>query len=121
MQYQQSVSGLLEDIVKDNPTYKFPIESINKELMALFIEPLEFDYFIIQSFRKLKRDFGDVIAHIFLQTLELKLNMKPNEIAQLTLEEYQTKIEIFISSLENIYITKIDKKSGDGEMMSVMG
>jgi hypothetical protein len=121
MQHQQSVSGLLEDIVKDNPTYKFPIESINKELMSLFIEPLEFDYFIIQSFRKLKRDFGDVIAHIFIQTMDLKLNMKQNEISQLTLEEYHTKIEIFISALENMYITKIDKKSGDGEMMSVMG
>jgi hypothetical protein len=121
MQYQQSVSGLLEDIVKDNPTFKFPIETINKELMSLFLEPMEFDYFIIQSFRKLKRDFGDVIAHIFLQTLELKLNMKPQEVANLTLEEYHSYIEIFISALENIYITRIDRNSSDGEMLSVMG
>lgn len=121
MQYQQSVSGLLEDIVKDNPTYKFPIEAISKELMSLFLEPMEFDYFIIQSFKKLKRDFGDVVAHIFLQTLELKINLKPNEISHLTLEQYQTLVETFISSLENIYITKIDKNSSDGEMLSVMG
>jgi hypothetical protein len=121
MQYQKSVSGLLEDIVKDNPTFKFPIETISKELISLFLEPMEFDYFIIQSFRKLKRDFGDVIAHIFLQTLELKLNMKPEEISHLTLEEYHAYIEIFITALENIYITKIDKNSNDGEMLSVMG
>lgn len=121
MQYQQSVSGLLEDIVKDNPTYKFPIESIYKELLALFVEPQEFDYFIIMSFRKLKRDFGDVIAHVFLQTAELKLEALPLQLSNLTLEEYQSKIEGFITCLENINITRIDRNSSDGEMLSVMG
>jgi hypothetical protein len=47
--------------------------------------------------------------------------MKPQEVANLTLEEYHSYIEIFISALENIYITRIDRNSSDGEMLSVMG
>jgi len=117
---QKSLIPLLADVVRDNPTFKFPVEIIVKELTSMFLEPLEFDYFAIQSYRKLKREYGDTIAHIFLTTLEIKLNIKQRDIYSLSAQEYQTEIENFISSLENLYITKIDKKSSDGEMMSAM-
>jgi hypothetical protein len=117
---RQSLLPLLESVVRDNPTYKFPIETINKELVSLFMNPLEFDYFTIQSYRKLKREFGDTLAHIFLSTLELKLNLKDRDIYKLSTQEYQAEIENFITTMENLYITKVNKKSSDGEMMSAM-
>lgn len=117
---KQAISPLLESVIQDNPTYKFPIEFINKELTNMFLEPLEFDYFMIQSYRKLKREFGETIAHIFLQVLEMKMKVRERDIYSLSVQQYQAEMENFLSSLENIYITKVDKKSPDGEMMSAM-
>ena len=117
---RQAISPLLESVIEDNPSYKFPIEFINKELTSMFLEPLEFDYFMIQSYRKLKREFGETIAHIFLQVIEMKLKTRERDIYSLSVPEYQAEMENFLSSLENIYITKVDKKSPDGEMMSAM-
>lgn len=112
--------NLLKSVVRDNPTYKFPIESISKELTSMFIQPLEFDYFTMMSYRKLKREYGNTVAHIFLSTLDLKLHLKERDIYTLSPQEYQTEMENFLSTLENLYITKINKKSSDGEMMSAM-
>jgi hypothetical protein len=117
---QKSLIPLLADVVRDNPTFKFPVEIIIKELTSMFLEPLEFDYFAIQSYRKLKREYGDTVAHIFLTTLEIKLSIKERDIYSLSTQEYQTEMENFLSTLENLYITKVDKKSSDGEMMSAM-
>lgn len=117
---KQSIFPLLEDIVRDNNTFKFPIETINKELVYLFLTPVEFDYFIIQCFTKLKSEYGQVIAHIFLQVAELKLGTNFRELPNLELSEYQEKIDDFMSSLENIYITRVDKKSSDGELISIL-
>lgn len=117
---KEAIFPLLEGVVKDNPTYKFPVETISKELTNMFLEPLEFDYFTIQSYRKLKSEFGETIAHIFLSTLDLKLKLKERDIYTLSTQEYQVEIENFLTTLENLYITKIDKKSSDGEMMSAM-
>ena len=117
---QQALIPLLASVVRDNPTFKFPIETIVKELTSMFLEPLEFDYFVIQSYRKLKREYGDTIAHIFLTTVEIKLRIKERDIYTLTEQEYQTEMESFLSTLENLYITKVDKRSSDGEMMTAM-
>lgn len=117
---QQALYPLLESIVQDNTTYKFPVETISKELTSMLLEPLEFDYFTMMSYRKLKREFGNTIAHIFLSTLEMKLRLKERDIYNLPTNEYQAEIENFISTLENLYITKIEKNSPDGEMMSAM-
>lgn len=117
---QQKLIPLLQSVVQDNPTYKFPVETISKELTSMFLEPLEFDYFTIQSYRKLKREYGETVAHIFLSTLDLKLQLKERDIYSLTTQQYQAEMENFLTTLENLYITKIDKKSSDGEMMSAM-
>lgn len=115
-----NIFPLLESVVKDNETYKFPIEIIFKELTHLFINQEEFDYFMMQSFRTLKTEIGPTIAHIFLTTLETKMNLKETNVYQLPTAEYQSKIEDFISTLENLYITRIPKQSPDGEMLSNM-
>jgi hypothetical protein len=116
----QSVYPLLKDIIKDNPTFKFPVELIQKELMHIFLDPMEFDYFIIQSFKKLKRDYGSTMGHIFLTILENKIETKKRDISELEISIYQDLIESFIQTLERTYITRIEKDSSDGEMMSVM-
>lgn len=115
-----AISPLLESVIRDNPTYKFPIESINKELTGMFLEPLEFDYFMIQAYRRLKRDFGETMAHIFVSTLDLKMRTRERDIYKLSVQEYQADMELFLSTLENLHITRIDKKSPDGEMMTAM-
>lgn len=117
---KQSVFPLLQSIVRDNQTFKFPMECIQKELTGMFLEPLEFDYFMIQSFRKLKREYGGTVAHIFLSVLELKLKIRERDIYKMSESEYQSEMEGFLFTLENLYITRIEKNSPDGEMMSVM-
>ena len=120
MTKQTSILPLLESVVRDNITYKFPIEFINKELTEMFLEPLEFDYFMVMIYRKLKREFGEAIAHIFLQVIELKMKIKERDIYSLSTTQFQDEMEDFLTSLENTYITKIDKSSPDGEMMTAM-
>lgn len=117
---RKKITPLLEALIDDNSTYKFPFESISKELLNMFLNQEEFDYFSIQAYRKLKREFGNVLAHIFLTTMELKLNLKERDVHQMTLEEYQESIEALISSLEVLYITRIEKKSPDGEIMTAL-
>lgn len=117
---KQAITPLLESVIQDNPTYKFPLETISKELTNMFLEPLEYDYFMIQSYKKLKREYGDTIGHIFLQVAQMKMTTPDRDIYTLTVQEYQSKMDDFISTLENLYITKVDRHSPDGEMMSAM-
>lgn len=120
MSTKTPIAPLLQSIIKDNPTYKFPVEAINKELLNMFVEPLEFEYFMMMSYKKLKREFGNEIAHIFLQTIDLKMNESGRDIQSLSVSEFQEKFEGFMNTLENLYFTRIDKNSPDGEMMSAM-
>jgi len=111
---------LLESIVKDNHTFKFPIHSIGKELINMFVSQDDFDYFVRQSYKKLHSEYGSTIGHIFLTTLEMKLDLKNTDMYSLPLHEYQDRIEVLIQSYENLHITKVDRNSPDGEMMSAM-
>ena len=120
MTKEQSIFPLLNDLVRDNPSYKFPIESITKELTQMFLLQDEFEYFSIQTFRKLKRDYGNTIAHIFLTVMDMKLNLNKRDIHTIPTEQYQNEIENFITSLENLLITRIEKDSSDGELISAM-
>lgn len=86
----------------------------------MFMEPLEYDYFMIQSYKKLKQEYGDTIGHIFLQVAQMKMTTPDRDIYTLTVQEYQSKMDDFLTTLENLYITKVDRHSPDGEMMSAM-
>lgn len=120
MATKENIFPLLESIVTDNRTYKFPIEFISKELLNLYTNQAEFDYFMMQAYKKLNVFFGHVISHVFLNTIELKLNLKEINIYELPVDEYEQLIGNFMTSLENIHITRIEKNSPDGEMMSAM-
>ena len=114
------ISPLLQDIVKDNDTYDFPIATIKNELLQLFLTQEEYHYFIQQSYRKLKRDHPVIFANVFLTTLELILDTNSTDPYTLSKEEYQTKIDTFIEVLENLKVTRVPKNTPDGELMSAL-
>ena len=114
------ISPLLQDIVKDNETYDFPIATIKNELLQLFLTQEEYHYFIQQSYRKLKRDHPVIFANVFLTTLELILDTNSTDPYTLSKEEYQTKIDTFIEVLENLKVTRVPKNTPDGELMSAL-
>jgi hypothetical protein len=120
-EYQRTeISPLLEDIVKDNPTYPFPVMTIREELVQLFINQDEFEYFMMQAFRKLKSEHHIIFANVFLTTLEQVLDTLGVDPHNLPNELYQQKIDHFISILEVLRITRVEKNSPDGELLSAM-
>jgi hypothetical protein len=114
------ISPLLENIVNDNPTYDFPVQSIREELVQLFMHQEEYHYFIQQSYRILNRDHHEVFANVFITTLELMLDTQNVDPYTLPQNEYHSKIDTFIEVLENLKVTRIEKNSPDGELMSAM-
>jgi hypothetical protein len=86
----------------------------------MYIEQNEFQYFSVQAFKKIKSEFGYVFGHIFLQTMELKLQLRERDIYTLSTEEYQSEMDKFLYTLENLYITRIEKFSSDGEMLTAI-
>jgi len=117
---REQVSPLLENIVYDNPTYTFPIQSIRDELSQLFIHQEEFSYFIQQAYRVLNQEHHSIFATVFITTLEFVLDTKTQDPYTLSPEEYYSKIDHFIEVLENLSITRIEKDSPDGELLSAM-
>lgn len=117
---EQEISPLLESIVQDNPTYPFPVETIRFELLELLTNQLELQYFVIQANRKLKRDHHKIFANIFLTTLQLIFEDDEGEIEDLPYDLYQSRIERLTSVLENMRVTRVEKDSPDGEMLSAM-
>jgi hypothetical protein len=114
------VTPLLENVIYDNPTYPFPIQSIREELSQLFLHQEEYHYFIQQAYRVLNRDHHSIFATIFITTLEFVLDTKTQDPYILSPEEYYSKIDHFIDVLENLSITRIEKDSPDGELLSAM-
>jgi hypothetical protein len=120
MKQNKALYPLLESIVQDHPTFKFPIEAIQKELLNMFMLPLEFDYFYMTAYRKLKSDYGFIVAYIFLETLQLKFKTDISKIHELDINDYHSIVEEFITTLERLHVTKIDRDSPDGEMLTAM-
>ena len=120
MTTESNITPLLESLVHDNPTYKFPVECISLELINLFITQIEFDYFMMKCYNKLKKEYGAAIAHIFLNSLEMILETKTCDVYNLTPEEYESKIGDFMTFLEGLYITRIEKSAPDGILLSAM-
>jgi hypothetical protein len=121
MNYSKTeISPLLRDVVNDNPTYPFPIDSIKMELLNLLINQQEFDYFMMMIYKKLKQDHPIIFSEVFLTTVEFVLDTKSNNPYMLSQEEYELKIDQLITTLEIMVVTRVEKKSPDGEMMSAM-
>ena len=120
MEKQSQVEPLLQEIIKDNETFAFPFHVIRLELLEMFSNQQELQYFIIQAHKKLKNRFPPIFATVFLNTLEMVLDTQNTDPHELPEEEYQEKIEHLTQVFEKLYITRIEKNSPDGEMMLAM-
>jgi hypothetical protein len=120
MQQEQDITPLLKSFVSDNPTYDFPIKTIQYEITNMFITQNEFDYFFMMAFRKLKREFNQTIANVFITTCDLYLDLKNVDMHIIPAEEYYDKIEGLYDVLSNLKITRIEKSSPDGIMLTAM-
>ena len=114
------ITPLLEGIIKDNPTYKFPVELIEKELMSMFLSQDEFEYFMMECYKKLKKESSYITANIFLTALETILDTQNTDIHILSNHDYHLKLDHFISQLEVMQITIVNKNTPDGEIISAM-
>ena len=120
MEKKQDISSLLESIALENPSYDFPIQTIQTELTNMFITQEEFDYFLMMAFRKLKREFNYTIANIFITTCELILDLKNTDMHIIPADEYYDKIEGLYNVLSTLKITHVKKNSPDGELLTAM-
>ena len=117
---ETNITPLLESIVTDNENYDFPIDAIRKELFQLLLHQDEFDYFVSQAHRKLKMDYPPVFALVFVNTLHLRLDTDNIDIYNVSPNIYEDIILEFTEQLERLQITRIDRDTPDGEMMSAM-
>lgn len=117
---RQSVIPLLVSVAKDAPTFKFPVECIQKELVAMFLGQQEFEYFVQQSYKKLKTAYGGTVAHIYLNVIDLRFKECNGEVLSISNEHYLELFEEFISTLENLYIHRIEKYSPDAEILETL-
>lgn len=115
-----SLHPLLEQIASDNNPYNFPIALIRKELDHLFLSSTEFEYFIMEAHKKLKNEYGSIVSHTFITILHSKFDFDQSHPLELPTNEYIMRIDDFISTLERIRITRIDKSSPDGELLSAL-
>jgi|688.fasta_scaffold110258_7 hypothetical protein len=120
MENTKSPIPLLESVVKDHETYDFPVDSIRAELLQMLLHQEEFDYFFSQCSRKLKMDYPKIFSTIFINTVNLKLGMDDIDVYELSKEDYESVILNLTESLENLQITRVEKNTPDGEMMSEM-
>jgi hypothetical protein len=121
MEYPKTeISPLLEDVVNDNPTYPFPILSINDELLQMYLHQDEFQYFMMECYKKLNREHPSIFGQVFLTTLEMILDTNSIDPHNRSLEDYQFIMDRFITVLESLQVTRIEKNSPDGEMMEAM-
>lgn len=108
---------LLEPIIEDNQTLPFPVEDIRKELISMVISQDEFQYFMEQSFRMLKKKYGHIIASVFLEVLQREMKIHIDNIFNLEYPDYVERVDSMISTLESINITTIPKNTPDYELV----
>lgn len=120
MMTKPALYPLLEKIASENNPYNFPISSIRKQLDHLFLSSSEFEYFILEAHKKLKKEYGTIVSHTFMTILHSKFDFDNKHPLDLPTEEYILRIDDFISTLERIRITRIEKDSPDGEILSAL-
>ena len=96
------------------------MSDIVTEMTQLYLSQEEYDYHQMMIFRKLKRMYGKVISNIYVTTCEMFLDCHKQDMTQIPYDQYVEKIDKLWNILEHMMITRIEKKSPDGEMMDVM-
>lgn len=117
MEIKPNINPLLESIVTDNESFDFPIESIRPELLQMLLNQEEFDYFVSQCHNKLKMSYPKIFSTVFFNTMMIVFDTD-EDIYQMSFETYTEYLLEFIDVLENMQVTRIEKDSPDGEIMS---
>lgn len=120
MDNRQRIKPLLNDLVRDNPTYSFPLSTIQVELTHLLVSQEEYDYFMMMAYRKVKKEHGEIVAKIFLTTADVVLDLGKTDMYQIPYTEYFVLMERFYGTLERLRITRVEKKSPDGELLEAL-
>jgi hypothetical protein len=115
-----TLNDFLKKIAKDHSQYSFPINEIQKELTLMYLDPSDFNDGMMFAYRKLKRKYNEVLANVFLTTVEMVLNLKELDFKAMSIIEYREKMDYLIDTLTSVVITRIDKKSPDGQMLTTM-
>jgi len=117
MEIKPNINPLLESIVRDNESYDFPIDTIRMELLQMILNQFEFDYFLGECHKKLKMNYPTVFSTIFFNSLMLHLDGY-DDVYKMSSDDYTNCILKLTEQLENTQVTRIEKNSPDGEMMS---
>jgi hypothetical protein len=87
----------------------------------MYLNKDDFEMGLMKAYHKLKRKYNEVLANIFLTTFEFVFEIKETDFRCLSEIQYQDKLDSVFNTLENLVITRIDKRSPDGLMMTEMG
>lgn len=108
---------LIEDIIRDGQTFKFPLAHIQRELAMAILAQEEFFYLMGQASEKLKKKYMPMVSYVFQALLQLKFAERAETMDR---EEYIETMEEFIIQLSKIHITRVPKDSPDYEVIEVM-
>ena len=86
----------------------------------MYLDKNDFNEGLMKSYHKLKRKYNEVMANIFLTSVEMVLNLKEIDFRTLSDIEYQEKMDFLMDTLSSLTITRIEKRSPDGEMLTTM-
>lgn len=115
-----NLNEFLSEIAQDHEQFQFPIHEIQRELTLMYLDKDDFDSGLMKAYYKIKRRYNEVLANIFMTTLEMKFKIKETNFKNLSDKEYQEKLDSVINTLNNLVITRIEKKCPDGEMLTTM-
>ncbi len=111
---------LLKYVVKDNPTYNFPSSTIINELTRLYLNQNDFNNIVSIIYEKLYTNNSEVVSQTFIHCLQRVFPMDESIIDSIPEEKYYAYVEELIDLLQSVKITRVDKRSADGVMISAM-
>lgn len=86
----------------------------------MFLDKDDFDNGLMRAYFKLKRKYNVVMADIFMTIANKKLQIAEMDFRNMEQSDYEDWVEDFINSLERVRITRIEKNSPDGQMLTQM-
>lgn len=90
------------------------------ELTRLYLNQDDFNKIISTIYEKLYTNNSQVIAQTFIYCLQKVFPMDEHIVDSIEEQAYYEYVEELIDLLQQVKITRIEKKSADGVMMSAM-
>lgn len=86
----------------------------------MYLDKDDFNEGLMKSFHKIRKKHGEVLANIFITIADQKLKIKDIDFRNMSDTDYQLWLDVFIDTLSRIKITRVDKNSPDGLMLTQM-